>query len=233
MHSSAAAAYKVTAALPSASAKGGGGGGGGSSPSVASSAAASSTNVEKRKPSIIVVGTSAGGLRALEKVFGGLPSSFSLPIVAVQHRSRESEALISIMQSLVSLPVHEAEDKFPILAPGIYIAPPDYHLLLEPGRLALSTDEPVSFSRPSIDVLFESAADAYGSGVLAVLLTGANQDGTRGLAQIRAVGGVAIVQDPHTAESPEMPTAAIVAGAVDRVIPLDGIAAELIRRSTS
>jgi two-component system, chemotaxis family, protein-glutamate methylesterase/glutaminase len=232
---SSATAYKVIAALPPATAKSGGGGGGGraspSTPSVADRS--SSTNVEKRRHSIIVVGTSAGGLRALEKVLGALPPTFSLPIVAVQHRSRESEALVSIMQSLVSLPVHEAEDKFPIAAPGIYIAPPDYHLLLEPGRLALSTDEPVSFSRPSIDVLFESAADAYGSGVLAVLLTGANQDGTRGLAQIRAVGGLAIVQDPHTAESPEMPTAAIVAGAVDRVLPLDGIAAELVRRSAT
>ena len=181
----------------------------------------------------MVVGTSAGGLRALEKVLGSLPSSFPIPIVAVQHRARESEAFASIMQSLCALPVHEAEDKEPIIAPGIYLAPPDYHLLLEPGHLALSTDEPVSFSRPSIDVLFESAADAYGAGVLAVLLTGANQDGTKGLVRIRSVGGVALVQDPKTAESPEMPTAAINAGAADRVLPLAEIAAELLRRSQS
>ena len=179
------------------------------------------------------MGTSAGGLRALEKILGGLPASFPVPIVAVQHRARESEAFASIMRSLCSLPVHEAEDKEPIVAPGVYLAPPDYHLLLEPGHLALSTDEPVSFSRPSIDVLFESAADAYGAGVLAVLLTGANHDGAKGLARVRAAGGVALVQDPKTAESPEMPAAAINAGAVDHVLPLADIAAELVRRSQS
>ncbi|HVH48204.1 MAG TPA: chemotaxis protein CheB [Labilithrix sp.] len=186
------------------------------------------------RPSVVVVGTSAGGLRALEKIFGSLPAEFSVPIVTVQHRSRESELFASVMQGMVRLPVHEAEDKEPIRAPGIYLAPPDYHLLLEPGgRLALSTDEPVSYSRPSIDVLFESAADAYGAGVLAVLLTGANQDGTRGLNRIRAAGGVAIVQDPNTAESPEMPTSAIASGAVDSVLPLGEIAGELVRRSMS
>jgi two-component system chemotaxis response regulator CheB len=180
---------------------------------------------------VVVVGTSAGGLRALEKIFGNLPAEFTVPIVAVQHRARESDAFASIMQSLCALPVHEAEDKEPLVAPGIYLAPPDYHLMLEPGHLALSTDEPVSYSRPSIDVLFESAADAYGAGVLGLLLTGANQDGARGLARIRAAGGVALVQDPATAESPEMPTAAITAGAVDRVLPLLAIADELVRRS--
>lgn len=184
------------------------------------------------KPSVIVIGTSAGGLHALEHVCGRLPSNFALPIVAVQHRSRESELFASVMQRMVKLPVHEAEDGVPIVAPGIYLAPADYHLLLEPGgRCALSTDEPVSYSRPSIDVMFESAADAYGSGVVAVLLTGANQDGARGLAKVRAAGGVAIVQDPKTADSPEMPAAAIASGAVDTVLPLDDIAGELMRRA--
>ncbi len=186
------------------------------------------------RPIVVVVGTSAGGLRALEKIFGGLPAGFSVPIVAVQHRSRDSELFASIMQGMVAIPVHEAEDKEAMTAPGIYLAPPDYHLLLEPGgRLALSIDEPVSFSRPSIDVLFESAAAADGPGVLAVLLTGANHDGTRGLTRIRAAGGVAIVQDPATAESPEMPAAAITSGAVDHVLSLGDIAGELVRRSAS
>ena len=186
------------------------------------------------KPTVVVVGTSAGGLRALEKVLGGLPADFSIPIVAVQHRSKESELFASVMQGMVSLPVREAEDKEPFTAPGVYLAPPDYHLLVEPGGvLALSTDEPVSFSRPSIDVLFESAADAYGAGVLGDLLTGANHDGTRGLTRIRAAGGVAIVQDPKTAESPEMPTAAIASGAASAVLPLGDIAGELLRRSMS
>ena len=183
------------------------------------------------RPSVVVMGTSAGGLRALERVLGGLPPVFSIPIVAVQHRSRESELFASVMQTLVALPVREAEDE-ELVAPGVYLAPPDYHLLLEPGgRLALSTDEPVSFSRPSIDVLFESAADAYGPGVLGVLLTGANHDGARGLVRIRAAGGFSIVQDPTTAESPEMPTAAIAVGAADRVIALGEIAGELVQRS--
>ena len=186
------------------------------------------------RPSVVVVGTSAGGLRALEKVLGSLPAGFDVPIVAVQHRSRESELFAAVIQGMIALPVREAEDKEALSAPGVYLAPPDYHLLLEPGGgLALSTDEPVSFSRPSIDVLFESAADAYGPGVLAVLLTGANHDGTRGLTRIRAAGGVAIVQDPATAESPEMPAAAITSGAVDRVLSLGDIAGELVRRSMS
>jgi two-component system chemotaxis response regulator CheB len=185
------------------------------------------------KAQIIVVGMSAGGLKALETLLGALPSSFPLPIVAVQHRSRESDRLSSVISARVTLPVHEAEDKDPIEVPGVYIAPADYHLLLEPGSFALSTDEPVSFSRPSIDVLFESAADAYGDGVIGVLLSGANHDGARGLVRIRAVGGASIVQDPRTADHPEMPSAAIALGAVDRVLPLREIAGELVRRSVS
>ncbi|MBN9162787.1 MAG: chemotaxis protein CheB [Myxococcales bacterium 68-20] len=186
------------------------------------------------RPNVVVVGASAGGLRALEKVLGSLPPGFDVPIVAVQHRSRESELFATVIQGRIALPVREAEDKEALAAPGVYLAPPDYHLLLEPGGgLALSTDEPVSFSRPSIDVLFESAADTYGPGVLAVLLTGANHDGARGLTRIRAAGGVAIVQDPATAESPEMPAAAITRGAVDHVLSLGDIAGELVRRSVS
>ncbi len=184
------------------------------------------------KPEIVVVGTSAGGLRALERLLGGLPAGFPIPIVAVQHRAKESEAYAEIMRKLTRLPVHEAEDNEPLGAPGVYFAPPDYHVLVEPGRIALSTDDPVSFSRPSIDVLFESAADTYGAGVIAVLLTGANHDGTRGLTRVKEVGGFAIVQDPHTAECPEMPSAAIASAAVDRILPLQEIASELVRRST-
>jgi two-component system chemotaxis response regulator CheB len=177
----------------------------------------------------VVVGTSAGGLRALEKILGGLPAAYGLPIIVVQHRSKESDAFAEVMGSLVDLPVHEAEDKEPIVAPGVYLAPPDYHLLLEPGRLALSTDDPVNFSRPSIDVMFESAADAYGAGVIGLLLTGANSDGTRGLGRIRQGGGFAIVQDPSTAESPEMPGSAVKEGVYDVIVPLDEIAKVLLR----
>jgi len=185
-------------------------------------------------PGIIVVGTSAGGLKALEKILHELPRGFPVPIVAVQHRSRESsDAYAEVLGRGSALPVREIEDDDVIRAPGVYLAPPDYHVLIEPGRMVLSVDEPVSYSRPSIDVLFESAADVYGARVLAVLLTGANADGSRGLVRVKQAGGYAIVQDPHTAESPEMPAAGIASANVDRVLPLEQIAAELVRRVAS
>ncbi len=184
------------------------------------------------KPSVIVVGSSAGGLRALEVVLGALPRGFPIPIVAVQHRAREStDAYAEVLGAATPLPVREVFDEDQLRAPGVYLGPPDYHLLVEPGRLALSIDEPVSYSRPSIDVLFESAADAYGPGVIGVLLTGANADGAKGLVRIKEAGGYAIVQDPHTAESPEMPAAAIAQAEIDCILPLDEIASELRRRS--
>ena len=113
------------------------------------------------------------------------------------------------------------------MAGRVYLAPRDYHLLVERGHFALSTEAPVYFARPSIDVLFESAADAYGEGVVGVVLTGANGDGARGLARIKAAGGLAVVQEPATARAPEMPSAAIEAADVDRVLPLPEIAAFL------
>ena len=185
------------------------------------------------RPEIIVVGASAGGLRALEMLLGGLPRGFPVPIVAVQHRARgSSDAYAEVIGRGTALPVREVQDDDPLRGPGVYIAPPDYHVLIEPGRLCLSVDEPVSYSRPSIDVLFESAADVYGSRVLAVLLTGANADGSKGMARVKQAGGVAIVQDPHTAESPEMPAAAIARAPVDCVLPLEDIAAEILRRAS-
>lgn len=186
------------------------------------------------RPSIIVVGTSAGGLRALEALLGGLPRGFPVPIVAVQHRARESsDSYAELLGKGTPLPVREVEDDDALRAPGVYLAPPDYHVLIEPGRMALSIDDPVSYSRPSIDVLFESAADVYGSKVLAVLLTGANADGARGLARIKQAGGYAIVQDPDTAESPAMPIAGIAGAQVDQVLPLADIAREIVRRIPS
>lgn len=183
------------------------------------------------RPGIIVVGASAGGLRALEAVLGGLPRGFPVPVVAVQHRSRESsDAYADIIGRSVQLPVREIEDDDSLRAPGVYLAPPDYHVLIEPGRMVLSIDDPVSYSRPSIDVLFESAADVFGEKVIGVLLTGANQDGAHGLARIKQAGGYAIVQDPKTAESPEMPAAGIAATTVDQVLSLDDIAVAIVRR---
>ena len=184
------------------------------------------------RPEIIVVGASAGGLKALERLLAGLPPGFPIPIVAVQHRARESsDVYAEVLGKGSALPVREVEDDDALRAPGVYLAPPDYHVLIEPGRFALSIDEPVSYSRPSIDVLFESAADVYGARVLAVLLTGANADGAKGLVRVKQAGGYAIVQDPHTAESPEMPAAGIASAPVDRVLPLEEIAAELVRRA--
>ncbi len=186
------------------------------------------------QPGIIVVGASAGGLRALEMVLGGLPRGFPVPIVAVQHRSRESsDAYADILGRSVKLPVREIEDDDALRAPGVYLAPPDYHVLIEPGRMVLSVDDPVSYSRPSIDVLFESAADVYGAKVLGVLLTGANHDGAKGLSRIKQAGGYVIVQDPRTAESPEMPAAGIAAAPVDQVLALEDIAVAIVRRLPS
>ncbi|CAN5923016.1 chemotaxis protein CheB [soil metagenome] len=186
------------------------------------------------RPEIIVVGASAGGLRAFEAVLGGLPRGFPVPIVAVQHRARDSgDGYADLIGRSTPLPVRDVEDDDALRAPGVYLAPPDYHVLIEPGRIVLSIDDPVSYSRPSIDVLFESAADVYGARVIGVLLTGANADGAKGLARIKQAGGYVIVQDPRSAESPEMPAAGISAAPVDQVLPLEAIARELVRRVPS
>jgi two-component system chemotaxis response regulator CheB len=177
---------------------------------------------------LVVVGTSLGGMRALEILLGGLSSDFALPIAIVQHRSAQWEGqksqLAALLQAHCALPVVEAGDKEPLAGGHVYLAPADYHLLVDDGALALSVDARVLHSRPSIDVLFESAAEAYRDGVLAVLLTGANADGTAGAKRIKQKGGRVIVQDPAQAESPIMPQAAITAGVVDQVLPLEEIA---------
>ncbi len=174
---------------------------------------------------VVVVGTSTGGLAAMQVLLPGLAEGFPWPVVIVQHRSKEQGSeLCKYLQRCCRRNVSEPEDKEPIMAGRVYLAPRDYHLLVERGNFALSTEAPVYFARPSIDVLFESAADAYGAGVVGVVLTGANGDGARGLARIKAAGGVAVVQEPATARAPEMPRAAIGAAAVDRVLPLPEIA---------
>jgi two-component system chemotaxis response regulator CheB len=163
---------------------------------------------------LIVVGTSWGGLAALRVLVGGLPPGFGLPLVVVQHRHKRSgEMLPSLLQDSTRLCVCETEDKAPIEPGNIYIAPADYHLLVGDGHFALSTDEPVRYSRPSIDVTFVSAADVYAGHVIGVVLTGANSDGSRGLRRITDRGGLPLVQLPATAESPAMPAAAL------RVVP--------------
>jgi two-component system chemotaxis response regulator CheB len=182
---------------------------------------------------LVVMGTSTGGLHALTRLLSGLPANFPLPIAIVQHRSRDSDERLSLLLRGASLiPVYEAEDKEPLRGPGVYLGPPDYHLLIEPDSIALSTEEPVAYSRPSIDVLFESAAYSHGSGVIGVLLTGANQDGTRGLQRIKARGGYVIVQNPDSAESAFMPKHAVKNLLPDRVLNLEQIAGELVTRAS-
>jgi two-component system, chemotaxis family, protein-glutamate methylesterase/glutaminase len=174
---------------------------------------------------LIVIGGSWGGMRAMGTVLEALPAGFEIPLVLAQHRpvTPGAEMLENVLARSTKLDVVPATDKEP-LAPGrVYVAPADYHLLVEPGHLALSADAPVEFSRPSIDVLFESAAVSYGPRTVGVLLTGANEDGAAGLAQIAAAGGFTVAQDPETAERREMPAAAIARGAARRVLPLERI----------
>ena len=179
---------------------------------------------------IVVIGTSWGGLLALSEVVGGLPGDFPLPICIVQHRSKDSDSLlINLLQDLTPLSVRDAEDKEALCAGRIYIAPPDYHMLVESDYISLTVDSPVRFSRPSIDVLFRSASDTFGASTIGIVLTGANEDGAAGLARIVARGGKAIVQDPETAESPVMPTSAIRAVPGARVVPLNMVTEELVK----
>jgi two-component system, chemotaxis family, protein-glutamate methylesterase/glutaminase len=174
---------------------------------------------------LIVIGASWGGMRALAAVLEALPADYELPLVVAQHRpvTSHDEMLEHALATTSKLTVGAAADKQPLEPGRVYVAPADYHLLVEPGHLALSADPPVEFSRPSIDVLFESAAESYGPRTVGVLLTGANRDGAEGLARIAAAGGFTVAQDPETAERPDMPAAAIARGAVRRVLPLERI----------
>lgn len=159
------------------------------------------------------MGASAGALDALLQILPALPGDYPLPTVLVVHLPPDRDsALVNVLASRCALRVKEAEDKEDLSGGTVYVAPPDYHVLVEPElRLSLSSDEPVLYSRPSIDVLFESAADAYGSDLIAVVLSGANQDGARGLRAVCDNGGLGLVQDPKTADASAMPQAAIAA----------------------
>jgi two-component system, chemotaxis family, protein-glutamate methylesterase/glutaminase len=182
--------------------------------------------------SVVAIGTSWGGLAALTTLLGELPADFSIPVVVVQHRSTDSERLLSqLLQDATDLRVSEIEDKDE-LAPGVvHLAPANYHVLIEEGYVSLTIEEPVRFSRPSIDVMLTSAADTYGSAAVGVVLTGANEDGARGLAHLVKRGGLALVQDPKTAEIPIMPEAAIRAVPTAEVLPLDTLGSRLIELS--
>ena len=174
---------------------------------------------------LVAMGASWGGLHAVEIVLGSLPPDFGAPVVIAQHRQVDSNEgmLVRLLDGRCALTVCEAEDKQALEAGIVIVAPPDYHLLVETGAVALSVDAPLNFSRPSIDILFSSAADAYGARLAGVVLTGANADGALGLARIAARGGAAIVQDPDTAERREMPDAALWATPEARVLALEEI----------
>ena len=178
---------------------------------------------------IVVIGTSWGGLSALSTVLSGLPATFALPVVVVQHRSAEGAGILAeLLQTQTRLIVTEVDDKHPSLPGHVHIAPPNYHLLVERGFFSLTTDAPVRYSRPSIDVTFASVADEYRAGAIGIVLTGANDDGALGLKRIADRGGYAIVQDPGSAESPIMPTAALRLVPLARVVRLERIAGHLV-----
>lgn len=185
--------------------------------------------MNRARPQAIVIGASAGAFEALSNLLPDLPAGYPLPIMIVVHVPPDKKnLLIELFQGRCSIEVREGEDKEPIQAGIAYFAPSNYHLLVEADRtLSLSADEAVLFSRPAVDVLFESASDAYGEGLVGVVLTGANSDGAKGLAAISLARGVALVQNPDTAYAAAMPHAAIKACKEARVMSLTEIAAYL------
>jgi len=179
---------------------------------------------------LVVIGASWGGLDALRTLLARLPAGLDASIVVAQHRAAESHptAFRNLLGAVTRLQVCDVEDKQPLKPGTVFLAPPDYHSLVEGDHLALSIESPVAFSRPSIDVLFESAADAFRERCVGVVLTGANDDGARGLRRIVDLGGEGIVQDPETAERPEMPAAALAAVPGAHVTPVEELAGLLV-----
>ena len=184
-----------------------------------------------RLVSAVVIGASAGGVDALIALLAGLPAQWRLPVVVVIHLPEGHDSrLAEVFRHRLPFPVFEAEDKAPVAAGTLYFAPSGYHLSIERDfHFSLSCEPPVLFSRPAIDVLMSSAADAYGPALAGVLLTGANEDGAEGLLRIHQAGGLTIVQDPDEAEIPTMPNAAIGAHSPDHVLPLRDIRALLLQ----
>lgn len=179
---------------------------------------------------MILIGASLGGVRAVQVILSALPSHFSRSIAIVLHRyPQPGDGLRETLQAHCALPVSEITDKQPINNGEVYVCPADYHLLVEPQCFSLSIDEPVRFSRPSIDLCFESAAQCMRERVIGIILTGANADGAAGAAAIRHFGGRLLVQDPQEAESPAMPLAAIRSTTPDHVVALRDIVPILLQ----
>lgn len=184
-----------------------------------------------KKFKAVVVGASAGGIKALGTVLSAFSADFPVPILVVQHLHPNSDSyLIHMLASQCALPVKQADEKETIQAGTVYVAPPNYHLLVEEDfTLSLTVDPRVNFSRPSVDVLFETAVYAYREALVGVVLTGANGDGSQGVKLIRKLGGYIVVQDPATAEAEAMPRAAIAAVRVDRILALEQIGPHLVQ----
>jgi two-component system chemotaxis response regulator CheB len=183
----------------------------------------------------VVIGASAGGVQALSVLLPALPANAAAAVLIVLHLPRDRPSLLAdVFARKCLLDVREAQDKEPVVPGTVYFAPSNYHLLVDQGpRLALSVDELVHHSRPSIDVLFESAAEVYRHRLLGIILTGANEDGAQGLAAIHDSGGVTVVQEPETAQSPQMVMSALKLRPADHVLSLDGIAAMLTTLHTT
>lgn len=179
----------------------------------------------------IVIGVSAGGMNALGQILPRLPADFPLPVIVVQHISPQSDNyMIRHFDSISKIAVKEADEKEEILPRTVYFAPPNYHLMVETDfTFSLSVEARVNFSRPSIDVLFETAAEAYGDTLIGIILTGANNDGSRGLKRIKECGGYTIVQSPANSEVSAMPEAAIKTTKVDKILDLEKIAGVLMK----
>lgn len=183
---------------------------------------------------LVTIGCSYGGLYALMELLGSMTTDFPAPIAVVQHRSHDDHdehRLAHVLARYSALPVKDADHGEAIRPAHVYLAPADYHLLVDAGHFELTVDDVVMFSRPSIDVLFESAARAYGPHVVGVLLTGFGHDGTAGMCAIHKAGGVTIAEDPESALQPAMPRSAIQAGGASEVLHLDAITPRLIELS--
>jgi two-component system chemotaxis response regulator CheB len=177
---------------------------------------------------LIVIGASVGGAKALCTILKAFPQHFPVPIAIVLHRGVSTASLSDYLQKHCALTVLEAQDKIRIQPGFVYVAPCNYHLIVDKDYFSLSLDKPVHFARPSIDVLYESAADSFGTQVIGVLLTGSGSDGAEGLLLIKQSGGYTIVEDPSTAENKTLPEAALKLGSASQVLPLDEIAKHLI-----
>jgi two-component system chemotaxis response regulator CheB len=183
----------------------------------------------------IVVGVSSGGLKALRLIFSVLPSDFVVPIIVVQHIGPRSEnTWIKILNSSSNINIKEADEKEKVRTGHIYVAPSNYHLLIEKDKtFSLTIDERVNFARPSIDVLFESAAEVYREKLIGIILTGSNSDGAKGVKRIKDCGGLVIIQDPETAESSSMPSSALALIQPDYIVALNQISDLLIKITQS